>query len=115
MRQIEAYRLNPSVGLVPPPSRLWRFVTSNQLLLVALVPLAATAAMVVVGVPVTLSNVVVIAANLAMAAALILLYLIQSLLRLLAKVVDAHTRLAGVTDRLADVIAPTAGDASPKR
>ena len=37
MRQVEAFRLDPSVGLVPPPSTITRFLKQNRLILVATV------------------------------------------------------------------------------
>jgi hypothetical protein len=41
MRQIELNRIDPKVGLVPPPNPVWKFIISNLLLLCTILPAVA--------------------------------------------------------------------------
>ena len=78
LRQIEAYKQDPSVGLIPPPSALRRLVTSRwRVLLMAGLPALSIALQLWLKVPVTLWTVVLISVNVASIVAAFLLELLE--------------------------------------
>jgi hypothetical protein len=94
MRQIEAFRQNPSVGLMPPPSPVYAFVLAYRTLLVGvglpglmlILELARES-------PVTRFSVFTIAFAVASMLFALILHLIQSVVRILEKAVDLAARI----------------------
>jgi hypothetical protein len=89
LRQIEAYRKDPSVGLTPPPSALWTFVSSRwKLLLTAGVPALLIGLQFYFKVPVTLTTVFLMALNMTSIVAAFLLELIEKVVRVVGRIVE---------------------------
>jgi hypothetical protein len=121
LRQIEAYRLDPSVGLTPPPSALWKFVTSRRrLLALAGIPVVIIALAFYFRMPVTLTTVLLVAFNVASIAVALLLDVIEGIVRVLGRVVEAlatqtetQAKHVVLTAKVADIALLTKGPPSP--
>ena len=100
MRQIEAYKLDPSVGLVPPPSALWRFVTSRwKLIILVGVPAVIIAFYFLFNIPVTLLTVLVLAINVTTITAAVLLDIIEKVAKLIGRLVELQGRHLQATEK----------------
>ena len=107
IRQIEAYRQDPSVGLTPPPSPLWKFVTSRwKLLLLAGVPALLITLYFYLKVPVTLSTVLFIALNVTTIVAAVLLEIIEGMTKIIGQLVELQGRHVQITEKVVSVIRP---------
>jgi hypothetical protein len=93
MRQIEAFRSNPALGLVPPPNQIWVFIKSNILLLCAAVALLFLLLDVFSSAPVTRRVVFNIAWDAVSFVIFVLLHISLKFVRLFGKVISAITRL----------------------
>jgi hypothetical protein len=113
MRQIEAFRADPSVGLVPPPSALWRFVTSNWHFLILVMPVVSTGLLFYANAPVTLLNVLVLSSNVATFLAVVVLHLLLRLNPVLESMIRLNQEMLGLTkDVVAKVFPPKDGAAA---
>lgn len=93
MRQNELYRADPSVGLVPPPTRLWAFVKSNRILIVGVgLPLVFLTSYLLGQGPVTRLLVLAIAANLMSIGIAVNLWLFGTILGILKVFVKLHEK-----------------------
>lgn len=94
IRQIEAFRQNPSVGLIPPPSPVYAFVLAYRTLLVGVgLPGLMLALELARDSPVTRSSVFTIAFAVASMLFALVLHLIQRIVRILEKAVDLTARM----------------------
>ena len=113
LRQIEAYRRDPSVGLTPPPSPLWRFVTSRwKLLVVAGVPALVIALQIYFKAPVTISTVLLVSLNVTTIVVAVLLELIEGIVKVIGKVIELQEKGLGITEKVVAAIHPKGGSAS---
>lgn len=91
IRQAEAYRRDPSVGLTPPPSALWRFVTSRwKLLVIAGLPALFIALNFYLNARVTLFTVLLIALNVSTIVTAVLMEIIERVVRVLGRVIEVQ-------------------------
>jgi hypothetical protein len=113
LRQIEAYRLDPSIGLTPPSSALWKFVTSRrQLLALAGLPVVIIALEFYFRVPVTLTTVLLIAFNVTSFVTAILLDLIEKIMRVIGRLIEIQERHVAATMKVADTLSLKEGPPS---
>jgi hypothetical protein len=105
IRQIEAFRQNPEVGLRPPDSRIYTFIKTNRTLLVGVgLPATSLTLELLKSTPITRSSLFIVSLTVSSMLFSILLYFFERVLEILENQIDILKSQSNINRDFVEII-----------